>query len=59
MGDVEWEFLKDQRNERNAYFDSFTERKWRKTMKRRAEGLFRIEKMREANERERIHSTCN
>jgi hypothetical protein len=35
MGDMEWDFLKDQRMDRKMYCEDFVDQKWTKTMERR------------------------
>ncbi|KAK6171675.1 hypothetical protein SNE40_018117 [Patella caerulea] len=53
MTDREYAFLKDQREARNMYCESFVDRKWTKTMERRRYDLQAIERMREAEDTER------
>ena len=61
MGEVERDFLEDQKTERTGYCDGFIDRKWRKTMARRQEEAARIEKQQQeaAAEQERYEKTVS
>lgn len=53
MGDMEWDFLKDQRMDRKMYCEDFVDQKWMKTMERRKKDLHSLEKMRDEAEKEK------
>lgn len=57
MSDMEWEFLKDQRNERKMYCEDFVDQKWMKTMERRRKELQCLERMRDEAELEKEANT--
>lgn len=53
MGDMEWQFLEDQRTERKMYCEDVVDRMWEKAMERRRKDIQSLENMREQAEKEK------